>query len=787
MRVNIFKTLLPFLLAPGGHTHGTKVDAACALDCSHRLLNSSDTVDWRALCSDQLKQHSLFQCLVLSCTSDSYSNALTSVVTSCLDNGAVIAPLHPVQFASPALYARQFTTTIVQGPGSYGPEVGGGGKGQPGSPTNPSVPLNCEAGMDRILTLSLPGPTSNPSQSSPGAIGRPQTQNPNQGSQSGQPQGHPPVGNGGSSNGPPGDASNPTCTGNLNDCNTDGNRPSSNGSGNYPDTSQPVGSSSPSPNKGPNTSSGDQSAQQPQNGQGSDAHSPSPGAPGASNSNQSSQPPFSDGQSGAQPSRNPQGSPPSSQNTDGIGGIPCPQGQSNSGPGQDSSSPTNPNTNNGTPSSSSNQAPSSPNSQSPNSPQGPSKSNPGSGTTGGQPPAGPPSSPGNNNGCASDQGNSGSNSPAGSPTRPTNPGPEGCHDAGSPGSPSNGSPVQPPASSPAPDPNGGGVPCPNTGNGKGPNSGNFPGPGSDPMAGPGAGASPEIIVTVQMPAPSGNPEAGPPRNSPSNGGVGPGGAAPSPSKGSQPLPSGSSGPSSSPGSTKGADPNPPDSPDSGEFPCDDESAASGQPGPGNGANNGGAGTPASDFTLWPLPTAPPTVPGSAVDSGPNIPPQTDITFKKSGPASLTVPGAPANAPEVTLWPRPTANAPTAAPANANGNQETIVLHIPLPGHIIQGDSLTGVKTLDAMMTKDLFPGSSVAPELVSAPSYAVGNKRGLVARETNEGIPNPSQSFFRSENHTASTTLATYTGAAGRRLASNTFIFAYYGVFAFGFLLWAFN
>ncbi|KAK7209564.1 hypothetical protein V2G26_016742 [Clonostachys chloroleuca] len=302
------------------------------------------------------------------------------------------------------------------------------------------------------------------------------------------------------------------------------------------------------------------------------------------------------------------------------------------------------------------------------------------------------------------------------------------------------------------------------------------------MAGPGAGDSPEIIVTVQIPAPSGNPEAGTPRNS-----LGPGGATPSPSKGSQPLPSPSSAPSSSPGSTNGADTNSPNSSDNGEFPCDDDSAASGPSGPGNGANNGGAGTPASDFTLWPLPTAPPTVPGSAVTSGPNIPPQTDITFKKSGPASLTVSGAPANAPEITTWPRPTANAPTAAPANANGNQETIVLHIPLPGHVVQGDSPTGVKTLDPTMTKDLSSGSSVAPELVSAPSYVIRNKRGLVARETNGGITNPSQSFFRSENHTASTTLATYTGAAGRSLVLSTFIFTYYGVFAFGFLLWAVN
>ncbi|CAI6094071.1 unnamed protein product [Clonostachys chloroleuca] len=772
MRVIIFKTLLPFLLAPGGHTHGTQFDAACALDCSHRLVNTSDAVDWRDLCSDQLKQHSLFQCLVLSCTSDSYSNALTSVVTSCLESGAVIAPLHPVQFVNPALYARQFTSTVVQGPGSYGPVVGGDGKGQPGSPSSPSVPLNCEAGSDRILTLSLPGPTSNPSQSSPGAISRPQAQNPNQGSQSGQPQGPSPVGKG--------DASNPTCTGDLNDCNAAGNRPSSNGSGNYPDTSQPGGNSSPSPNKGPNTSSGDQNAQQPQYGQGSDAPSPSPSASDASNSNQSAQPPFSDGEFGTQPSRNPQGSPTSSQNPDGFGGIPCPQAQSNPGPGQDSSPSTNSNTNNGAPNSPSNQEPSSPNSQSPNSPQGPSKPNPGYGTIGGQSPAGPPSNPENTNGCAGNQDNSGPNSPAGSPTRPTNPGPEGCHDIGSPGPSSNDTPGQPSASSPVPDPNGGGVPCPN--NGKGPNSGNFPGPGSDPMAGPGAGDSPEIIVTVQIPAPSGNPEAGTPRNS-----LGPGGATPSPSKGSQPLPSPSSGPSSSPGSTNGADTNSANSPDNGEFPCDDDSAASGPSGPGNGANNGGAGTPASDFTLWPLPTAPPTVPGSAVTSGPNIPPQTDITFKKSGPASLTVSGAPANAPEITTWPRPTANAPTAAPANANGNQETIVLHIPLPGHVVQGDSPTGVKTLDPTMTKDLSSGSSVAPELVSAPSYVIRNKRGLAARETNGGITNPSQSFFRSENHTASTTLATYTGAAGRSLVLSTFIFTYYGVFAFGFLLWAVN
>ncbi|VUC20802.1 unnamed protein product [Clonostachys rosea] len=784
MRVNIFKTLLPFLLAQRGHAHGTKVDSGCALDCSHRLLNSSDTVDWRALCSDQIKQHSLFQCLVLSCTSDSYSDALTSVVTSCFENGAAIAPLHPVQFADPALYARQFITTVVQSPSSYGPEVGGGEKGQLGSPASPSVPLNCEAGTDRILTLSLPGPTSNPSQPSSDALGRPQTQNPNQGSQNGQPQGNPPAGNSGSSNGSPSDASNPTCTGNLNGC----NRPSPSGPGNYPDTTQLAGSSSPSPNKGPNASSGNQATQQSPNGQGSDAHSPSPSASDASNSNQSSRPPSSDGQSGAQPNRNPQNFPPS-QDTEGTGGSPCPPGQSNSGPGQESSPPTNPNTSNGAPSSPSSQAPSSPDNQFPNSPQGPSKPNPGYGPSDGQSPAGAPSNPANTNGCAGDQANPGSNSPAGSPNRPNNPGSEGCHGTGSPGSPSNNSPGQAPASKPGPDPNGGGVPCPDTGNtnGKGPNNGNSPRPGPDPMAGPDTGDSPEIIVTVHIPVPSGNPEAGPPGNSPSNGGVGPGGASPSPTKGSQSPPSESSGPSSRPGGTTEANPNSPDLPDSGEFPCDNDSSASGPSGPGNGANNGGAGRPASDFTLWPLPTAPPTVPGSAVDSVSNIPPQTDITFEKSGPPSLTVSGAPANGPEITLWPRPTAKAPTAAPANPNGNQETIVLHIPLPGHVVPSDSPAGVKTLDATMTKDPSSGGSVVPELVSAPSYANGNKRGLVARETNEGILIPSQTFFRSDNQTASTTLATYTGAAGRPAASKKFMFAYYGVFAFGFLLRTFN
>lgn len=110
------------------------------------------------LSTDERHPQTLFQCLVDSCHSNSYGDALGFAISTCSALGASIRPLHPIEVHRADLVRRQDIPT-EPGPVLPNPSIVGG----PSIITfnhDVSIELNCRAGPDGLVTLSVPAPAS---------------------------------------------------------------------------------------------------------------------------------------------------------------------------------------------------------------------------------------------------------------------------------------------------------------------------------------------------------------------------------------------------------------------------------------------------------------------------------------------------------------------------------------------------------------------------------------------------------------------------------------------------
>ncbi|KAF5969723.1 hypothetical protein FCOIX_10765 [Fusarium coicis] len=127
----------------------------CATICSRELMHYHGIPTVEGVCHDMAIQRELFSCLASSCT-DQYGQALTYTVSTCSLRGATISDLLPVEIQHTSLTTRHFMPLVSRSDSaSFGFE------------NRFSLSVDCKAGSDGVLTLSLPEATSSAHQSIP--------------------------------------------------------------------------------------------------------------------------------------------------------------------------------------------------------------------------------------------------------------------------------------------------------------------------------------------------------------------------------------------------------------------------------------------------------------------------------------------------------------------------------------------------------------------------------------------------------------------------------------------
>ncbi|KAH6874889.1 hypothetical protein B0T10DRAFT_199687 [Thelonectria olida] len=140
------------LCALAGGGSGLRAPAPeCAVDCSRSLMDQHGLLEMLALCNDIALQRALFLCLTNSCHATSYGPALAYTISKCSNLGASIANLHPVEF--------HHVQVAQQKPLSLKSRAGVEAQGATGGLT---LAMDCTAGLDGVLTLSLPPAGASP-------------------------------------------------------------------------------------------------------------------------------------------------------------------------------------------------------------------------------------------------------------------------------------------------------------------------------------------------------------------------------------------------------------------------------------------------------------------------------------------------------------------------------------------------------------------------------------------------------------------------------------------------
>ncbi|KAF5564441.1 hypothetical protein FNAPI_2149 [Fusarium napiforme] len=154
MRPHLFAGLLSGL-ATRTYSRDTSTPE-CATICSRELMHDHGIPTVEGVCRDMAVQRELFSCLASSCT-DQYGQALTYTVSTCSLHGAPISDLLPVEIQHTSLTTRHFMPLVSRSDSaSFGFE------------TRFSLSVDCKAGSDGVLTLSLPESTAQAHQPIPG-------------------------------------------------------------------------------------------------------------------------------------------------------------------------------------------------------------------------------------------------------------------------------------------------------------------------------------------------------------------------------------------------------------------------------------------------------------------------------------------------------------------------------------------------------------------------------------------------------------------------------------------
>ncbi|KAF5026209.1 hypothetical protein F66182_1706 [Fusarium sp. NRRL 66182] len=117
----------------------------CATACSSNLMHRHGVSTVETLCYDIAKQRELFICLASSCTDD-YGLALADIISICSHHGAPISNLVPVELGATG---RQFSSLTARSDTAV-----------LGFDSQFILAVDCTAGSDGVLTLSLPEPIS---------------------------------------------------------------------------------------------------------------------------------------------------------------------------------------------------------------------------------------------------------------------------------------------------------------------------------------------------------------------------------------------------------------------------------------------------------------------------------------------------------------------------------------------------------------------------------------------------------------------------------------------------
>ncbi|ENH71024.1 hypothetical protein FOC1_g10008395 [Fusarium oxysporum f. sp. cubense race 1] len=153
MRPHLFAGLLASLA-----TRTYSLDTStpeCATICSRELMHYHGIPTVEGLCHDMVVQRELFSCLASSCT-EQYGQALTYTISTCSSHGGTISDLLPVEIQHTSLATRHFMPLVSRSDSaSFGFE------------SRFSLSVDCKAGSDGVLTLSLPESTASVHQSIP--------------------------------------------------------------------------------------------------------------------------------------------------------------------------------------------------------------------------------------------------------------------------------------------------------------------------------------------------------------------------------------------------------------------------------------------------------------------------------------------------------------------------------------------------------------------------------------------------------------------------------------------
>ncbi|KAF5618105.1 hypothetical protein F25303_13093, partial [Fusarium sp. NRRL 25303] len=146
MRPRLFAGLLSSLAA---RTYSLDTSTPeCATICSRELMHYHGIPTVEGLCHDMAVQREMFSCLASSCT-DQYGQALTYTISTCSHRGATISDLLPVEIQHTSLATRHFVPLVSRSDSaSFGFE------------SRFSLSVDCKAGSDGVLTLSLPESTA---------------------------------------------------------------------------------------------------------------------------------------------------------------------------------------------------------------------------------------------------------------------------------------------------------------------------------------------------------------------------------------------------------------------------------------------------------------------------------------------------------------------------------------------------------------------------------------------------------------------------------------------------
>ncbi|KAF4968015.1 hypothetical protein FZEAL_10447 [Fusarium zealandicum] len=158
--------LLLSSLAGSVHSYGIPTHD-CASTCSRNLLHSYDLADTKTLCNDMAKQRELFLCLSSSCRAKTYGPALAHTISECSQHGASISKLFPVELPRMNLAQREVSPLAPRFDISHFT-----------SGNQLTLAVDCTAGSDGVLTLSIPeapSPTIRPSPNGDPTVSGPET------------------------------------------------------------------------------------------------------------------------------------------------------------------------------------------------------------------------------------------------------------------------------------------------------------------------------------------------------------------------------------------------------------------------------------------------------------------------------------------------------------------------------------------------------------------------------------------------------------------------------------